>query len=247
MALLRLDKLLSQSGDLSRAEAGKLIRAGLVSVDGDCVKNPSGKADAEQSVVLLRGRRIGYTPYQYLMVNKPAGMVTAARDRSSDTVMRLVPQSMQARDVMPVGRLDKDTTGLLLFTNNGTLAHRLLSPKRHVWKEYLVTVDGLLTMADITAFASGVMLQDFTAKPAELTILSASAAESQAVVRLREGKFHQVKRMFAARDLQVTALHRQSFGPLTLDIPCGRTRTLQTNEIQALYNAAQMDWEGQHG
>ena len=244
MVLLRLDKLLSQNGEISRAEAGRLIRAGLVRVDGDCVNNPSCKVNAEQSVVLLRGQRIGYAPYQYLMVNKPAGMVTAARDRSADTVMRLVPQSMQARDVMPVGRLDKDTTGLLLFTNNGTLAHRLLSPKRHVWKEYLVTVDGRLTAADSTAFASGIILQDFTAKPAELTILRASAAESQGIVRLREGKFHQVKRMFAARDLQVMALHRQSFGPLTLDIPRGQARTLQNKEIQALYDAAQMDREG---
>jgi len=244
MTLLRLDKLLAQSGERTRSESDKLIRAGLVHVDGHCIKTPSYKVDAEHTIVLVQGQRIGYFPYQYLMINKPVGMVTAAHDRNADTVMRLVPEPMQARDVMPVGRLDKDTTGLLLFTNNGTLAHRLLSPKRHVWKEYLVTVNGMLTQADIDAFAVGIAMHDFTAKPAGLTIENASTTESRGVIRLREGKFHQVKRMFAARELQVTALHRQTFGPLRLDIPCGETRILQRNEIEALYAAAAMDWEG---
>ncbi|HPF87102.1 MAG TPA: pseudouridine synthase [Candidatus Limiplasma sp.] len=240
---MRLDKLLSQSGERSRSEAAKLIRAGFVSVDGTAIASPAYKADPERNAVCFQGKRITDHPYQYMMLHKPAGVVTAARDNAAETVMRLVPNAMRARGVMPVGRLDKDTTGLLLFTNDGMLAHRLLSPKHHVWKEYRVTVDGMLTDADINAFAEGIALKDFTAKPAELSIVSADRAQSTAIVRLREGKYHQVKRMFGARDLQVTALHRQSFGPLRLDIPCGGIRILRQQEIDALYAAVQLDGE----
>lgn len=247
MALKRLDKLLSQSGEYSRSEAAKLIRAGQLSINGVYVCDPAQKTDAAQSTVLFQGQRVTDAPYQYAMFHKPAGILTAARDRHAETVMQLVPQAMQARGVMPVGRLDKDTTGLLLLTNDGTLAHRLLSPKCHVWKEYRVTVDGPLTHADTEAFQHGIALSDFTAKPAELCIESVSPVESRAVVRIREGKYHQVKRMFGARGLQVMALHRQSFGPLTLDIPCGELRILQNKEIEELRTAVQLDGEGHDG
>ncbi|MFH1513587.1 MAG: pseudouridine synthase [Bacillota bacterium] len=247
MAFQRLDKLVSQSGERTRSEAGKLIRAGLVCVDGVCVKNPAHKADAAHSAVMLDGRQILDSPYQYAILHKPAGILTAARDKNAPTVMDLLPAPMRARDVMPVGRLDKDTTGLLLLTNDGTLAHRLLSPKTHVWKEYLAAVDGLLTDAHAAAFQQGIPLRDLQALPAELRIVSASERESRAVVRLREGKFHQVKRMFAALKLEVTSLHRQAFGPLRLDIPLGEYRMLDDTEIKALYAAARMDGDGRHG
>ncbi len=246
MALQRLDKLLAQSGERTRSEAVKLIRAGLVCVDGVREKNPAHKIDAAHSAVTLEGRRIQDTPYQYAVLHKPAGMLTTARDHNAPTVMDLLPTPMRARDVMPVGRLDKDTTGLLLLTSDGTLAHRLLSPKTHVWKEYIATVDGLLTDAHVAAFLQGISLRDFLALPAELRIVSASAQESRAVVRLREGKFHQVKRMFAALGFEVTSLHRQAFGPLRLDIPLGEYRMLDDTEIDALYAAVRMDRNGRH-
>lgn len=247
MALSRLDKIISQSGERTRSEAAKLIHAGLVSVDGARVVNPAQKTDTARCVVLFMGQRILDAPYQYAMLHKPAGVLTAARDRKAETVMSLLSQSMRARDVMPVGRLDKDTTGLLLCTSDGLLSHRLLSPETHVWKEYLVTVDGPISEESAAVFARGMPLHDFTALPAELRVLHTSAEESRVVVRLREGKYHQVKRMFLALGLQVTALHRQAFGPLTLDIPLGTYRTLSDTEIESLYAAAAMDWEGQHG
>lgn len=247
MALHRLDKILSQSGERTRSEAGKLIRSGLVSVDGVSVSDPAFKADASVSVVAFRGQRISDQPFQYVMLHKPAGVLTAARDQRAPTVMGLLSERMRSRGVMPVGRLDKDTTGLLLLTSDGTLAHRLLSPKNHVWKEYRAAVDGLLSPAHADAFARGIPLSDFTAKPAEMEILKASQDESLAVVRLREGKNHQVKRMFMALGLRVTSLHRQAFGPLRLDIPPGEYRALGNREIGALYAAVRMDGEGGHG
>jgi 16S rRNA pseudouridine516 synthase len=247
MASIRLDKLLAQSGDRTRSEAAKLIRAGHVGVDDTHITNPAYKADTERSIVTLDGQRIQDTKYQYVMLHKPAGVLTAARDRKALTVMDLVPEALQARNVMPVGRLDKDTTGLLLLTSDGVLAHRLLAPGTHVWKEYRVTVDGVLTQVHIDAFTQGMPLRDFTAKPAELRIESASLDESQAVVRLREGKYHQIKRMFAEQGLKVTVLHRQAFGPLRLDIPQGEYRMLNNREIRELYAAVQMEWEGRHG
>jgi len=247
MAASRLDKLLSQSGERTRSEAARLIRAGRVSVDGAAQTNPAYKTDAAENTVCLDGQKISDAPYRYVMLHKPAGVITAASDHKAETVMRLLPKSMQVRHVMPVGRLDKDTTGLLLLTNDGTLSHRLLAPKTHVWKEYFVTVDGLLTAEHTGAFTQGVRLGDFTALPAELKIISASAEESRAAVKLREGKYHQVKRMFLAFGLRVTSLHRQAFGPLELDIPPGGYRALHDAEIKALYAAAAMDSEGRHG
>lgn len=247
MALYRLDKILSQSGERTRSEAGKLIRSGLVEVDGVCVSDPAYKADTALSFVTFQGQEISGRPFQYVMMNKPAGVLTAARDRHAPTVMGLLPERMLTRGVMPVGRLDKDTTGLLLLTSDGTLAHRLLSPKNHVWKEYRATVDGLLLPAHGKAFAKGIDLREFTAMPAELDILTASERESLAVVRIREGKNHQVKRMFIALGLHVTALHRQAFGPLQVDIPPGEYRALNDSEIEALYAAVRMDGDGAYG
>lgn len=239
MALIRLDKLLSQSGERSRSEAARLVRAGLVSVDGAPARDPAVKVDAAASAVLLEGQPLRDEPYQYYLLHKPAGVLTAARDARAPTVMDLVPEALRRRDVLPVGRLDKDTTGLLLLTNDGALAHRLLSPQRHVWKTYLATVDGLLTDADAAAFSQGVSLSDFTALPARLTIVSAGAGESRARVEVREGKFHQVKRMFMARGFTVLALHREAFGPLRLDVEAGRCRALTPDEVRALQTAAQ--------
>jgi 16S rRNA pseudouridine516 synthase len=153
--------------------------------------------------------------------------------------MDLVPEALRRRDVLPVGRLDKDTTGLLLLTNDGGLAHRLLSPRWHVWKHYVAMVDGPLDETDVAAFEQGMALTDFTAKPAELEILESGGEASRARVKLCEGKFHQVKRMFGARGRQVLTLHREAFGPLTLDIGPGTLRPLTVPEIAALRMAVQ--------
>ncbi|MBP3651341.1 MAG: rRNA pseudouridine synthase [Clostridia bacterium] len=232
---MRLDKYLSQSGEYSRSEAGKLIRSGAVRVNGEPVRKPDAQISPDAQVTLA-GEVIGDHRLQYYMLHKPAGVLTAARDSRAQTVMDLVPENLSKRKVLPVGRLDKDTTGLLLLTNDGELAHFLLSPNRHVWKQYRATVTGQLTSAEVDAFANGLQLSDFVAKPAKLTILDSRADESVALVEVREGKFHQVKRMFAATDHEVTALHRESFGPLSLpqDLPVGQIRPLTEDEINAL-------------
>ena len=174
------------------------------------------------------------------MLHKPAGLLTAARDSRAPTVMQLLPESCARRKVLPVGRLDKDTTGLLLLTNDGELAHRLLSPKRHVWKTYEAAVTGRLTAADSQAFERGIVLSDFTALPARMEILSAGEDESRARVQVREGKFHQIKRMFGALGHEVTALSRLTFGALSLpeELPPGQYRELTEEELAALRQEA---------
>lgn len=239
MAFIRLDKLLSQRGEYTRSEAGKLIRSGAVTVGGQTVRDPAHKLEPQTETVLLNGSPVEDEPFQYILFHKPAGILTAARDSRAQTVMDLLPVALRRRNVMPVGRLDKDTTGLLLLTNDGVLAHQLLSPKRHVVKEYLATVDGPLTPEDVTAFSEGLVLSDFTAKPAELMILTGKQGENSALVRVTEGKYHQVKRMFAACGRQVLTLHRQAFGPLRLDIAVGQYRALSMEERTALHAATQ--------
>ncbi|NLI20294.1 MAG: rRNA pseudouridine synthase [Clostridiales bacterium] len=240
MALIRLDKLLSQNGERTRSESARLIRSGCVTVGGAAVRDPSAKVDADANPVAINGRAVTDEPFQYIVLHKPAGVLTAARDRSARTVMDLVPEALRRRDVLPVGRLDKDTTGLLMLTNDGELAHRLLSPRRHVPKEYLAVVDGPLTQADADAFALGLRLSDFTALPAGLTVLESTESQSRALVTLSEGKFHQVKRMFEARGREVLTLHRQRFGPLRLDMPLGAWRSLTAAEVRLLREAAQL-------
>ncbi|MBP3312974.1 MAG: rRNA pseudouridine synthase, partial [Butyricicoccus sp.] len=180
---MRLDKYLSQSGEYSRSEAGKLIRSGAVQVDGVPVRKPDTQISPDAQV-MLGGEIVGDSSLQYYLLHKPAGVLTAARDSRAQTVMDLVPENLRKRKVLPVGRLDKDTTGLLLLTNDGELAHFLLSPNRHVWKQYRATVTGQLTALDAEAFANGLELSDFVAKPAKLTILTSTPEESVALVEV---------------------------------------------------------------
>lgn len=212
-----------------------MIRGGQAEVNGQTVRDGSFQV-REGDDVRLHGASVGNHTYQYVMLHKPAGVLTAASDRHASTVMDLLPESLLRRKVLPVGRLDKDTTGLLLLTNDGELAHRLLSPKRHVWKRYLAVVSGRLISEDVAAFENGIALSDFTSKPAGLRILSAEAEESRALVELREGKFHQVKRMFLSRGHEVLTLHRVAFGALTLpeDLSAGEWRELTGEELAAL-------------
>lgn len=235
MSAVRLDKYLALSGERTRSEATRAVRAGQVAINGTPVRDPAAKVGKGDTVTLI-GALVKDSTYQYYLLYKPAGILTAARDSRAGTVMDLLPRALSHRKVLPVGRLDKDTTGLLLLTNDGALAHALIDPKRHVWKRYVALVEGMLDDADCSAFAQGMALSDFVAKPATLRILQASETESTGAVELREGKFHQVKRMFQARGHAVKALHREAFGPL--DLPKGMRPgdfcELTPEQVQAL-------------
>ncbi len=240
---MRLDRWLTALGVGSRSQVHKLIRAGQVQVDGKTVSDPSSGCDAARAALVLSGQPIDGRLTRHVMLNKPAGLLTAARDKKQPTVMDCLPPVYAALGCMPVGRLDKDTTGLLLLTTDGELNHRLLSPTRHVDKVYRAAVNGPLTAAEADAFARGLRLSDFDALPARLDILDSCASEATALVTVREGKFHQIKRMFAAVSREVTALHRLSFGPLTLDeaLAPGQWRELTDDEIRGLYQAASLE------
>lgn len=240
--MMRLDRWLVTLGVGSRSQVQKLVRSGAVAVNGVLVRDPGQSVD-EHGELTLRGERLDGRLMRHVMLYKPAGLLTAARDKKQPTVMDLLPETYASIGCMPVGRLDKDTTGLLFLTCDGELNHRLLAPARHVDKVYRATVDGPLTQRDADAFAAGLHLGDFDAQPADLVIETAGEAESTALVTIHEGKFHQVKRMFEAVGRTVLTLHRLSFGPLDLDgaLTPGQWRELTEDELRALYAAAQME------
>lgn len=230
----RLDKLLAGTGKWSRREVKALVRQGLVRVDGRLAACAEDKLDPAAAIITVAGETISLCRFTYVMLHKPAGVLTATEDRKQPTVLDLLPPELRRIGLAPVGRLDKDTEGLLLLTNDGELAHRLLSPKYHVDKRYLARVDGELSAADAEAFARGMTLGDgLECLPAGLEVLP----DRVCVVTLREGKFHQVKRMLAARGAPVLYLKRLSMGPLTLDdsLAAGAYRLLRAEEISALY------------
>ena len=236
---MRLDRLLCTLAGVSRSQAQKLVRAGHVTLNGDPVREAGLLLDPTCDAVALNGQALAYARALHVMLHKPAGLLTAASDARAATVMDLLPASYARSGCMPVGRLDKATEGLLLFSTDGALAHRLLSPRRHVRKQYLAEVDAPLDAADVQAFAAGLALSDFTALPAELEILESGAACARALCTVGEGKYHQVRRMFAARGCTVTYLKRLTFGPLALDeaLAPGAHRVLTEEEVQALYDA----------
>ena len=234
---MRLDKYLSDMGAGTRSELKKEIRKGGVSIDGEIVKDPSHSVDAS-SRVIFRGAVIAYDEFEYYMLNKPAGVISASEDAMESTVTDLIAEPKR-RDLFPVGRLDRDTEGLLLITNDGALAHRLLSPKHHVDKTYFVVVSGLLNDSDVELFEQGLVLSDgLECLPADLKILSVSDEEytSEAEITIREGKYHQVKRMFSSVGAEVLYLKRLSMGALTLDpdLAPGEYRRLSREEMAAL-------------
>ncbi|MGE5591082.1 MAG: pseudouridine synthase [Bacillota bacterium] len=239
MAGERLDKVLAHMGLGTRKEVRALIKSGAVTVDGLPVADPGLHVDSASSRVECRGRLLEYRRHRYIMLNKPAGVVSATEDRRDRTVMDLLPAELRRPGLFPVGRLDRDTEGLLLLTDNGELAHRLLAPRKHVDKTYLARVEGALTSSDIKAFADGVVLHDgYRTLPARLHPLRAGQ-ESEAEVTIREGKFHQVKRMFLALGKPVIFLKRLRMGPLHLDpsLRPGQARELRPDEVIALLAA----------
>lgn len=235
----RLDKLLAGTGKWSRREVKALVRQGLVRVDGRLAASAEDKLDPAAAIITVAGETISLCRFTYVMLHKPAGVLTATEDRKQPTVLDLLPPELRRIGLAPVGRLDKDTEGLLLLTNDGELAHRLLSPKYHVDKRYFARVDGELSAADAEAFARGMTLGDgLECLPAGLELLPGHAC----IVTLREGKFHQVKRMLAARGAPVLYLKRLSMGPLTLDdsLAAGAYRLLRAEEISALYRVCDL-------
>ena len=237
--MLRLDRWLVTLGVGSRSEMQKLIRKGGVKVNGAMVKDPGQQVDENTAELTVNGAAVDGRLTRHVMLHKPAGLLTAARDKKQPTVMDLLPDVYNAIGCMPVGRLDKDTTGLLFLTTDGELNHRLLSPGRHVDKTYLAEVDGPLDASHVAAFAEGLHLSDFDAQPARLEIIEPQTGR----VTVHEGKFHQIKRMFTAVGREVTKLHRETFGSLTLDpnLPEGQWRELTDEELASLYSDAQME------
>ena len=235
----RLDKLLAGTGKWSRREVKALVRQGLVRVNGRLAASAEDKLDPAAAIITVAGETISLCRFTYVMLHKPAGVLTATEDRKQPTVLDLLPPELRRIGLAPVGRLDKDTEGLLLLTNDGELAHRLLSPKYHVEKRYLARVDGELSAADAEAFARGMTLGGgLECLPAGLELLP----DRVCIVTLREGKFHQVKRMLAARGAPVLYLKRLSMGPLTLDdsLAAGAYRLLRAEEISALYRVCDL-------
>lgn len=233
MKSIRLDKFLADSQLGTRSEVKQLLKKGLVSVNGEIVKKPEFRIDPASDRVCFDGKEISSQQEVYYMLNKPAGVVSATRDNHERTVLDLLPQKDRRPDLFPVGRLDKDTTGLLLITNDGALSHRLLSPRRHVDKTYFVRVNGRITEETVEAFQRGLDIGDEKITlPAELKPLG----DDQALVTIREGRFHQIKRMFHAAGCEVIALKRLTMGSLVLDesLPEGSFRKLTEEELSHL-------------
>ncbi len=234
--MIRLDKYLADCGIGTRKEIKKLIRGGRVKIEGIVKPLPELKIDENTAKAFVDGRSIAYRKYVYLMLNKPSGYISATWDKRRPVVLDLVPEEYSHFEVFPVGRLDIDTVGLCILTNDGGLAHRILSPVKHVPKRYFAVVDGELSESDINAFSEGMDLGDFTAKPSTLEILKSTKAESEAVVEIFEGKFHQVKRMFERVGKNVLYLKRIAMNKLTLDdsLAEGELRELTQDELELL-------------
>lgn len=235
---MRLDKVLSMSGFGSRKDVKKLIRQGAVFINDKIAKDPGIQVSAEIDEIRVFGERTVFRQFIYILLNKPSGVISSTVESRDLTVIDLLEGVFSHRDLFPVGRLDRDTEGLILLTDDGQLAHKLLSPKNRIGKTYYVEVDGVLDGSDVEAFAKGIVLDDFTTLPASLSILE-SGAKSSAHLTLYEGKFHQVKRMMEARGKQVTYLKRLSIGPLVMDesLAPGEWRELTEAEINALFTA----------
>jgi len=231
---LRLDKLLAEAGFGTRSRVKRLIRKGHVQVNGEVVKDPAYQVEPERDEVLVDGEPVFYEKEYYLILNKPAGYVTSTKDREL-TVMELVSDVPRFEKLFPVGRLDKDAEGLLLMTTDGALAHRLTHPKWKVPKTYEVVVEGKLTEEAVEPLRKGIELKDFKAQPAEVEILDSGEEESKARITIKEGKYHQVKRMFASIGHPVKSLKRVKFGSLELGgLPTGEYRHLTDEEVERL-------------
>ena len=240
---MRLDKFLVACAVGSRTEVKNYLKAGRVTVNGKKEKSAKLQINEETDEICFDGEKLDYEEFVYYMMNKPQGIISATEDPKHKTVLDLLDDYARAKEVFPVGRLDIDTHGLLLLTNDGKLAHALLSPKRHVDKTYLAQINGIMTDADVETFSQGIPLKDFTCQPAKLELVSIDREKKQSLVRvtIAEGKFHQVKRMVAYCGKEVVDLQRLTMGTLTLDedLKRGEWRRLTKNELEALLESVQ--------
>lgn len=228
----RIDKILSSQNIGSRREIKQLIRQGAVLLNGVAVKRPEEKTNPDTDIITVNGVVLNFKRNLYIMMNKPAGVLSATRDNRQKTVLDLIPEELKRRDLFPAGRLDKDTEGLLIITDDGALAHDMLSPTKHVYKLYEAEVDRALTENDCLLFRNGITIGEQSFLPAEIKLISST----KALVRVREGKFHQIKRMFEAVGTHVLTLKRLRIGDLWLDkalLP-GECRELTADEIPLL-------------
>lgn len=237
----RLDKILANMGYGSRKEIKSMIKDGVVTVNGQVLRDSSIHVDPEISEIVIKGEIVQYREFVYVMMNKPQGVISATEDRVEKTVVDLLSEEYAPFSIYPVGRLDKDTEGLLLLTNDGPLTHRLLSPRSHVPKTYFARVAGNVNDDDADIFRKGVALDDgYVTLPAELVVLQSADGISEVELTIYEGKFHQVKRMFKAVNKEVIFLKRLSMGPLLLDpsLKPGEYRELTAEELDSLLQHA---------
>ena len=236
----RLDKIISTGGGVSRSDARKLILRGKASVNGQTVRDIAFKVDPSGDEICLFGESVTYKKHLYLIMNKPKGVLTATEDKNKQTVIDLIPGALRRRDLFPVGRLDKDTTGLLIITNDGDFAHQLLSPNKKIPKKYFVTLDGEAGEDLIPEFKAGLTLADGT-KLSSATLEICEESHT-AFVTITEGKYHQIKRMFGLFNLGVNDLKRVSFAGLKLPQTLleGEVRELTVNELECIKNAKKM-------
>ena len=236
----RLDKIISTGGGVSRSDARKLILRGKASVNGQTVRDIAFKVDPSGDEICLFGESVTYKKHLYLIMNKPKGVLTATEDKNKQTVIDLIPGALRRRDLFPVGRLDKDTTGLLIITNDGDFAHQLLSPNKKIPKQYFVTLDGEAGEDLIPEFKAGLTLADGT-KLSSATLEICEESHT-AFVTITEGKYHQIKRMFGLFNLGVNDLKRVSFAGLKLPQTLleGEVRELTVNELECIKNAKKM-------
>ena len=240
---MRLDKFLVACAVGSRTEVKNLLKAGRVTVNGKKEKSAKLQINEDTDEICFDGQKLEYEEFVYYMMNKPQGVISATEDPKHKTVLDLLDDLARSKEVFPVGRLDIDTHGLLLLTNDGKLAHALLSPKRHVDKTYLAQINGVMTDTDVETFAKGIPLKDFTCQPAKLELVSIDTEKDQSLVRvtIAEGKFHQVKRMVAYCGKEVVDLQRLTMGTLTLDedLKRGEWRRLSKEELEGLLKSVQ--------
>lgn len=234
MASERIDKILSSRNTEGRSAAKALIKAGRVTANGIIVKRPEEKYDPLITEIRIDGEKVIISRFVYIMMNKPKGVLSASSDKHADTVIDLLPAEMKRRGLFPAGRLDKDTEGFILITDDGELAHKMLSPKSHVYKLYEAECDRELSEDDVSAFAKGISTDGIDFLPAEMKI----TGKNKALVEICEGKFHQIKKMFHAVGAEVTALRRLRIGEVFLDetLPSGASRYLTEKEIMDILN-----------
>lgn len=232
MAQQRLDKIIASQGAYSRSDVKRLVRGGEITVNGKKVTDSGMKADPATDKIIISGKAFGYSEFVYIMLNKPKGVVSASRSPGEKTVVDLVPADMKRDGLFPAGRLDKDTTGFVLITDDGAFAHDILSPKKHIEKTYIAVLDRPIGDEELQKFRSGVTLADgYECLPAGITVLSEDGLTVE--IKLREGKYHQIKRMAAACGSHVNELHRKAMGKLELDssLEQGECRLLNEKEL----------------